>query len=100
MDKGDFACEYSFLTLDGEHTIADTVKVAEDGTGVIVRLYESEGCREQALLKLSCSDVTEASSTNLLEERLDELPLPLHDSVIELQMTPYKVSTVKLRIQR
>ena len=40
--------ETSFVWIDKQNVIIETVKEAEDGDGVIIRLYESENARTKA----------------------------------------------------
>lgn len=77
----------------------DTVKPAEDGQGVIVRLYETRGARTSVVLR--CRNVIgKATETNLLEEPLAEVPATAsagsHASEVALSFTPFQIRTFRL----
>ena len=82
----------SWFAVDGGLVI-DSVKRAEDGDAIVVRLYEPHGGRGVARLR---ADVpwTRASSTNLLEE--DGTPLPVEDGRVVVPYTPFRIVTVRL----
>ena len=73
--------------------IVETIKQAEDGHGLIVRMYENERNRGWATLHASF-DIAEASVVNLLEE--DIAALPVDDRTITLEMNPYQIVTLRL----
>lgn len=74
--------------------IIETVKAAEDGDGVIIRLYESS--RRRGWVTLTAGfDVAAANITNLLEE--DGEPLPLEGRSLRLYLKPFEIVTVRLR---
>lgn len=47
---GDFPPSLSFFNIDNSAVIIETIKLAEDGNGIIVRLYESHGRAASAIL--------------------------------------------------
>ncbi|MGN0964612.1 MAG: glycosyl hydrolase-related protein [Dysosmobacter sp.] len=72
----------------------ETVKQAEDGDGVVLRLYECENGRTKTTLTVPTS-FTKAYSTNLLEEIGEELPLK--DGRATFTMMPFEIKTILLR---
>lgn len=88
------AGERSFLQVDQAAVIAETVKLAEDGSGDwIIRLYESKGSSVACGIRpgLSYSAVFE---TDMLEQNLTELPHA--DGRIRLPFRPFEVKTIRL----
>ncbi len=85
----------SLLSIDQANVIAETVKLAEDGSGDwIVRLYESKGASVACGLHFGLS-VAAVYETNMLEEKLAALP---HEGEeVSLQFRPFEVKTIKLR---
>ena len=83
----------SLLTIDQPGIIADTVKPAEDGCGVVVRLYESKrtACRTRIRFGIP---VREAYRTDMLENIL--APVDVKNGEIELEPRPFEVVTLKL----
>lgn len=83
------------ISCDQPHVILETVKVAEDQNGIILRMYESErsGCR----VKLTFSrQVRRVYRTDLLEEVQEELAL-LEGSV-SLSVKAFEIVTLRLVI--
>ena len=83
----------SFIALNKEHVVIETVKVAEDGQGIIVRLYECQRRRGLVTMKTSFP-LAAAYRTNLLEDNEESLPHSL-DSV-QLAIRPYEIITLRL----
>jgi len=83
-----------WLVLEGLPVVADTLKLAEDGKGWILRLYEPHGARGTARLRLASSPA-QVTQTNLVEE--DEQDIPLEDGVLELSFRPFQIRTLRLR---
>ncbi len=82
-----------FISVDQPHIVVETVKWAEDGDGVIVRMYESQ--RKRGMIILSTSfDLAEAWQTNLLEE--NQAALPVDQNTVRLFVKPYQIVTLRL----
>ena len=47
-EGGHAGCQNSFVWVDKSNVIIETVKMAEDDDGIIVRLYESENAKTKA----------------------------------------------------
>lgn len=85
--------ERSFVAVDSPHVIIETVKAAEDGRGIIVRLYESD--RTRGPVELQCGfQVAAAWESNLLEE--DSAALPVDGYKVRLTVRPFQIVTVRL----
>jgi alpha-mannosidase len=84
----------SFLSVDKSNIIIETVKQAEDGNGVIVRLYENE--RKRGKVTLTTGFPLQASHIcNLLEE--DDTSLEISgDHQVSLDFTPYQIINLRL----
>ena len=86
------ACR-SLISVDLPNIVVETVKRAEDGNGIIVRLYESQ--RRRGVLTLSAGfELAEAWHTNLLEE--NETPLEPSGNTVRLSTRPYEIVTLRL----
>ena len=86
--------EKSFFTVAGEGVILDALKLAEDGSGLVLRLYEANGKEAQANLR--CFHAPQAAAlTDLLEKEI--APLALKDGGIALSFRPFEIKTVKVR---
>lgn len=71
--------------------VVDSVKAAENGDGVIVRVYEAHGIRQEVSLSLD-RDITQVEEVNILEEALSAthltLAAPRHAPPASLPTTP------------
>ncbi|MBN8712016.1 MAG: alpha-mannosidase [Verrucomicrobia bacterium] len=92
---GALPTQASFFSLDRPGLVIDTIKPAEDGEGIIVRLYESRGSRGRYVLRTSLPAVSIAE-TNLLE--VDRTTLPLSDGEVSLNVRPFEILTLRLRL--
>ena len=83
----------SLLAVDQPNVVVETVKQAEDGNGIIVRLYEA--LRHRGPVTLRCAFPLESAFlTNLLEE--PERPLPVEGNSVQLTLRPYQIATLRL----
>ncbi len=83
-----------FVTCDQENIVIETVKAAEDGDGVIVRLYES--LRRRGPIRLRTGfPLAAAWRANLLEENQRELDCQADG--LELVVRPFEIVTLRLR---
>ncbi len=83
----------SLVSADRDNVIIETIKRAEDGNGIIIRLYESQ--RQRGPVTLQCSfPLAEAWQTNLLEDNEEQLPAEGHQ--LSLSLTPYQIVTLRL----
>jgi len=83
----------SLVEIDTRQVIVDAIKRAEDSDATIVRLYEAWGrsCRARLRTTLPAS---RAFLCDLLERNRTEVAIK--DGVIELELTPFKILTLKL----
>ena len=73
--------------------VIETIKHAEDGQGIIVRLYESQ--RRRGDLTLSYSfPLARAWRTNLLEENQEEIECA--GDCLTVPIKPYQILTLRL----
>jgi alpha-mannosidase len=83
----------SFVSVDQPNIVIETVKQAENGDGVIVRLYESQ--RQRGTITLTTGfNLGKVWHTNLLEENQKAL-VPDGNSV-KLFVKPYEIVTLRL----
>ncbi len=83
----------SLVSVNIDSTIIETVKQAEDGNGIIVRLYENQRCRGKITLSFGFN-VAGAHHTNLLEE--NETTLTVENNQVKLDITPYQIITLRV----
>lgn len=84
----------SLVQVDAPQIIVETVKCAEDGDGLIARMYEHERTQQQFGLQAGFP-IAEARRCNLLEE--NEGRLNVTDGKVTLRATPYQILTLRLK---
>ncbi len=92
-NKGTLPATHSFINCDNEDIVIDTVKSAQDGNGIIVRVYQSRRVRGERTLTINLP-FSEVYECNLME---DENQLIAHkDNTITFNITPFEVKTFRL----
>ncbi len=86
----------SLVSVIDPNVIIETIKHAEDGNGIIVRLYESQRKRGQVQVRAGFA-VESAWVTNLLEENESELRVE-KDSIL-LDLKPYQIVTLRIKFK-
>ncbi|HEX5807520.1 MAG TPA: alpha-mannosidase [Anaerolineales bacterium] len=86
----------SLVSTSSPNVIFETVKRAEDGNGMIVRLYESQRKRRQVRVRFA-GEVESAWTTNLLEE--NESALSVDGDSIPLDLRPYQIVTLRVKLK-
>ena len=86
----------SLVTCDSANVIIETIKHAEDGDGIIVRLYESQRKRGQVQVKVG-GVVDSAWATNLLEE--NDSALSVENESILLNLKPFQIMTLRIKLK-
>ncbi len=84
----------SLVRMTAKPVIIETVKRAENGDGLIVRLYEHERTRGLASLDAGFG-LSSAARCTLLEE--DQAALEVIANRVNFEMSPYQISTIRLR---
>ncbi len=84
---------FCFASVNAGNVVLETVKKAEDGTGTILRMYESENALTRAKVTVD-ADFTKAYVCNLLEETESEAEVSGKE--ISVVLKPYEVVTLKL----
>jgi alpha-mannosidase len=83
----------SLINVTNPNIVIETIKRAEDGNGIIVRLYESQRRRGPVTLTTSFP-LREVWHTNLLEE--NDVALAVTGQQVTFDMRPYEIVTLRL----
>ncbi len=86
----------SFLSTDCSHSIIDTVKPAEDGQGLIVRLYETQNQRGRGTLTFA-TDLLSAEECNLLEEPFTRAQY--HENTLLFEIRPFEIKSFRIHLR-
>jgi len=87
----------SMVLVSAENVVIETVKQAEDGNGVIVRMYEDQRNRGKFTLTTGFA-LKEAYRCNLLEE--NDGALEVKNNQVQLDVSPYKIISLRLIPQK
>jgi alpha-mannosidase len=85
----------SFLSTDSDHIVVETIKVAEDGDGLIVRLYEAHNQRGPVTLRFA-QPVLAAEEVDLLERAIGKMAVD--QEMVKLEVRPFEVKTLRVRL--
>ncbi|KZS48752.1 alpha-mannosidase [Paenibacillus glucanolyticus] len=95
-ENGQLPYTTAFLEPDHPYIMVESVKKAEDGDDIIIRLYETSGTHAKAALRLGFQAL-EAWMADLMENII--APLPIADSSeIALAFTPFQIITLRLKL--
>lgn len=91
---GQAGTEYSLASVQPANVILETVKQAEDGNGVIVRLYETENARTEACLTWN-RPIASVEECNCIEEK--QADAAFESARIPFVIKPYEIKTFRIR---
>lgn len=90
----------SFVQVEGLPLGIGALKRAEDGNGLILRIYEPHGARGNSTLRFT-RKLASVTAVNLLEDALDsaEFPIDANHTVV-LEFRPFEVKSLRLVFAR
>jgi alpha-mannosidase len=86
----------SFVSTPTDHIVVETVKVAHEGDGLIVRLYEAHNQRGQATLMFG-QPIGDAVEVDLLERPVGAVEVS--GNQVRFQVRPFEVKTLRVRLR-
>jgi alpha-mannosidase len=91
------AGEAGFVQTEGLPIALGSLKVADVGGGIILRVYEPHGARGEAMLRFS-REIKRVERVNLLEEfdQHKDAPLLEDGETIHLDLSPFEIATLRL----
>jgi len=84
---------HSFVTVKGTEAIVESVKPAEDGRGLILRVYEPHGARGEVAIQTSIALVG-VIECNLVEEDIDSVEL--EGTGFRFPINPFQIRTFRM----
>ena len=84
----------SLASVDAPNVVLETVKRAEDGDGVILRLYECENAKTPVTLTWN-KPFASAEADNCIEEKTGDVEVS--GNQIRFTIKPYEVKTIRIR---
>ncbi len=91
--KGNLPESFSFVSTDAKSAVIDTVKMAEDGNGYIVRLYEAQNIREEATVFFGF-DAAEVYECDCLENNLQKVETD--GTSVKINMGNFEIKTLRV----
>ncbi len=85
---------YSFIGIEGDDVPVTAVKLAENGPGIVLRLYEPHGKVATTTLKIA-PGIKEAQEADLLERPIN--PLTVENNQLKLILKPHEIKTILIR---
>ena len=80
--------------MDHQNVILETVKMAEDSDGVIIRLYESENARTKAHISFE-KEIVSVESCDCIENV--KMAVDIKDNGFDIEIKPYEIQTYRVR---
>lgn len=87
----------SFVSVNKDNIIIETVKPAENGDGMIVRLYDCENSLTKATLTFSEGELESVEECNLMEEK--EADVEACGNSFTVSVKPYEIKTYRVRLK-
>ena len=87
----------SFISTDKDNIIIETVKSAENGDGIIVRLYDCENSLTKATLTFAEGMLESVEECNLMEEK--EADIEACGNSFTVSVKPYEIKTYRVRLK-
>jgi alpha-mannosidase len=85
------------VEAEGPELALGSLKLAEEGDSVILRLYEPHGARGECTLRFA-RPVDSVERVNLLEEA--EKPVEVHGGALRLGVRPFELVTLRVDWER
>lgn len=85
----------SFAAISADYVMFETVKLAENGDGIILRLYEYKNCRGTVTAAL-CSQIASIVECDLMENPLEDVQVACYDNAFTFSIKPYEIKTYKV----
>jgi alpha-mannosidase len=97
---GDLPAAGSLVSSDHDHAVVDTVKPAEDGDGLIVRVYDCANRRGPVTLQFGRS-VGSAEAVTILEEPdTGAGTITVSGEKLHFDLLPFQVRSFRVRLRR
>jgi len=98
VQEGELPAQKSFVEVQTPNVFVSTVKKAEDGKGVVIRLFEAEGKDTTAKLKVSglVKKTAKAVETDVLERPTAKNTAKLTGETLTVTVPAYGQATVKI----
>lgn len=93
VNGGALGANNSLISVNKDNVIIETIKEAEDGSGIIIRLYECENSLTKARVNLGIK-ASSIKECNLIEEEAESIPI--NEEGFNIEIKPYEIKTYKI----
>lgn len=93
VQGGTLGTKNSLLSVNKDNVIIETIKEAEDGSGIIIRMYECENSLTKARVQLGIN-ASSIKECNLIEEEGESIPV--YEESFNIEIKPYEIKTYKI----
>ncbi len=87
--------EYSYITLSDDKVMIDAVKPAQDGDGIIIRVYETSAHSGDVTMTLPCDNI-KVVECNMME--VGEEEIMAEGNSFSFSIKPFEVKTFRVKI--
>lgn len=94
QENGTLHEKYSYVNIDGENAFIETVKKAEDQSGIIVRVCDEFNEQTERTLEFGF-DISSAYLCDMLENELEALRI--EGRKVKFKLKPFEIVTIKVR---
>lgn len=91
--SGRLPAQMSLISIDCTNVVVEVVKKAEDGNGIIVRMYECYNRRTTVFAK-TFNNIKSIWECGMLENNLSELPFSTNS--FEFEIKPFEIKTFRI----
>ncbi len=94
VSVGSMPLSKGLISVDPSNIIVSALKMAEDGDGLFIRLYEAEGRFTKAIIK-GFQPFSKVCLTDMLEYKIEDLPIQ-EDGSVEISLKPWEIMNIKI----
>ena len=85
---------FSFISADKRNINIESIKMAEDGNGFIVRMFEYENSRTKFHVTLPETEIKSVEECNCVEEKVKDIAFDGH--TFEDVIKPFEIKTYRI----
>ena len=85
--------QYQLCKTDRDNVVIETIKQAEDGNGIIIRLYENQRKRGDVTLTTGF-DIKSVVVSNLIEDDIEQIDFEGRNIILPFK--PYEIITLRI----
>ena len=91
--NGKLQDKFSFANTDKKNAVIDTVKLAEDGNGYVIRVYDGDNTKTKVTLSLGFN-ISKAYLCSMLENIEEEIPTS--GNTVQFNLSNFEIKTIRV----